>query len=344
MPIIPASRYRPPCLFSNGHLQTIYPSVMRRLDHGFYERERIETSDDDFLDIDWARAGNDRVAVLSHGLEGNSRRPYMVGMAAMLNQHGWDAVAWNYRTCSEEMNRQLRMYHNGATDDLDTVVKQVLSTGAYTSMALVGFSLGGNLTLVYLGSLAPTLDARIQKAVVFSAPCDLRASAIELAKPVNRLYMKQFLDSLHEKIRRKQALLPGRINDDDFQRIRNFKDFDDRYTAPIHGFRDAEDYWSKCSSGQFLPMITIPTLIVNAGDDPFLADGCYPVQEASRSKYVYLETPASGGHVGFVQFNKNHRYWSEERAVEFLQRDEAGRQYDGGGAGLEPAPTRPERG
>jgi len=321
MPIIHESRYRPPWLFSNGHLQTVYPSLMRKLEYGFYDRERIETSDNDFLDIDWARAGNDRVAVLSHGLEGNSHRPYVVGMAKMLNLHGWDAVAWNYRTCSEEMNRQLRMYHNATTDDLGRVVEHVLSTGAYQSLALIGFSLGGNLTLVYLGSQAHTLDTRIQKAIAFSAPCNLRSSANELARPVNRLYMKQFLDSLHEKIRKKQAMLPGLINDDDFQHVKTFKDFDDRYTAPIHGFKDAEDYWSRCSSSQFLPMITIPTLIVNAMNDPFLADGCYPVQEASRSKYVYLETPASGGHIGFIQFNKENCYWSEERAMEFLEHE-----------------------
>jgi uncharacterized protein len=321
MPIIHESRYRPPWLFSNGHLQTIYPSMMRKLEHGFYDRERIETSDNDFLDIDWARAGNDRVAVLSHGLEGNSYRPYMVGMTKMLNQHGWDAVAWNYRTCSGEMNRQLRMYHNGSIDDLDRVIEHVLSTGAYQSLALIGFSLGGNLTLVYLGSQVHALDTRIQKAIAFSTPCSLRSSANELAKPINRLYMKQFLDSLHAKIRKKQVMLPGQINDDGFQHIKNFKDFDDRYTAPIHGFKDAEDYWDKCSSNQFLPMITVPTLIVNAMNDPFLADGCYPVQEASRSKYVHLETPASGGHIGFIQFNNENRYWSEERAMEFLENE-----------------------
>jgi predicted alpha/beta-fold hydrolase len=223
MPIIHESQYRPPWFFSNGHLQTIYPSVMRKLEHDFYERERIETSDNDFLDIDWARrAGNNRVAVLSHGLEGNSHRPYVVGMAKMLNQHGWDVAAWNYRSCSGEMNRQVRFYHNGSTDDLGRVVDHVLGTGAYQSLALVGFSLGGNLTLVYLGSQASTLDTRIRKAVAFSAPCNLRSSANELARPMNRLYLKQFLDSLHAKIRIKQAMLPGLINDHDFQNVRNF--------------------------------------------------------------------------------------------------------------------------
>jgi predicted alpha/beta-fold hydrolase len=242
----------------------------------------------------------------------------MIGMATMLNRHGWDALAWNYRSCSGEPNRRLRMYHNGSTDDLDLVVRHALSKGNYASVALIGFSLGGNLTLLYLGTKGTALDSRVRMAVAFSAPCDLRASAKELARPKNAFYMQQFLRSLHEKIKAKMALMPDAINDDGFDRIRNFKDFDDRYTAPIHGFRDAEDYWARCSSGPLIPRITVPTLIVNALDDPFLADGCYPATQAENSEKVHLEMPRSGGHVGFVEFNRDGSYWSERRALEFL--------------------------
>ncbi len=322
MPIIERSSYRPPFMLRNGHLQTVLPSLLRKVPGNLYERERINTPDDDFLDLDWARVGSSRIAILSHGLEGNSRRHYMVGMARMLNQSGWDALAWNYRSCSDEPNRRLRMYHNGAIDDLDQVAAHALNTGRYTAAALIGFSLGGNLTLVYLGTKGAELDARIRKAVVFSVPCDLKASALELARPINRIYMNQFLRSLHGKIRAKMALLPGQIDDDGYERIRNFKDFDDRYTAPMHGFRDAEDYWARCSSGQFIPGIRIPALIVNALDDPFLAGGCYPVRESTASRFVHFEQPRSGGHVGFMQFNRDHSYWSERRAIEFLQTEE----------------------
>jgi predicted alpha/beta-fold hydrolase len=309
-------------LLRNGHLQTILPSFLRNLSGNLFQRERIDTPDSDFLDLDWARTNSDRIAILSHGLEGHSRRHYMVGMARMLNHHGWDALAWNHRSCSGEPNRLLRMYHNGAIDDLDTVVRHALSSGKYKTAALIGFSLGGNLTLLYLGKTGASLDTRIQKSVVFSVPCDLRASALELARPRNRLYMEQFLWSLHDKIRAKMKLLPGQIDDTGFHEIRTFKEFDDRYTAPIHGFRNAEDYWAKCSSGQFIPGVRIPTLIVNALDDPFLVNDCYPLQMASESRYVHLEMPRTGGHVGFMLFNSNGSYWSEQRALEFLQEED----------------------
>jgi predicted alpha/beta-fold hydrolase len=323
MPIVRDPRYRAPFLFRNGHVQTIYPALMRKLDDGFYTRERINTPDDDFLDIDWARTGSNKIAIISHGLEGNSHRPYVVGMATLLNRQGWDALAWNYRGCSGEINRRLRMYHNGSTDDLNVVVRHALDQGTYQTVALIGFSLGGNLSLVYLGQHGHGLDTRIQKAVVFSVPCNLRAGAQVLARRRNWPYMQQFLISLHKKIKAKMQIMPDAINDHDFQRIKNFKDFDDRYTAPIHGFKDAEDYWTKCSSDQFISEITIPTLIVNALDDPFLADGCYPVHEARESRHVYLEMPGSGGHVGFVQFDQDKSYWSEKRAMEFLNQDQS---------------------
>lgn len=319
MPIIPTSSYRAPFLLWNGHLQTIFPSLMRRLNGDFYQRERIETPDSDFLDIDWACVGSRKLAVLSHGLEGNSHRPYVVGMATMLNRNGWDAAAWNYRGCSGEINRQLRMYHNGSIDDLDCVVRHVLQTNRYDTLALIGYSLGGNLTLVYLGCKRNDLDRRLRKCVVFSAPCDLEASAWKLTKLENRLYMENFLSSLHEKIKSKMKRFPDRIHDNDYSKIKNFKEFDDRYTAPIHGFKDAEDYWHTCSSAQYIPGIKIPTLIVNASNDPFLAGDCYPVKQASASATVFLEMPEHGGHVGFVQFNKNKTYWSEDRAMSFLQ-------------------------
>jgi predicted alpha/beta-fold hydrolase len=323
MPIVDQSQYRVPFLFRNGHVQTVYPSLMRKLDDGFYTRERINTPDDDFLDIDWARIGSNKIAIISHGLEGNSHRPYVVGMASMLNRQGWDALAWNYRGCSGEINRRLRMYHNGSTDDLNIVIGHALEQETYQRVALIGFSLGGNLSLVYLGQHGHGLDTRIQKAVVFSVPCNLRAGAQVLARRRNWPYMQQFLISLHKKIKAKMKIMPAAINDHDFYRIKNFKDFDDRYTAPIHGFKDAEDYWTRCSSAQFIPEITIPTLIVNALDDPFLADGCYPVHEAAQSRYVYLEMPSFGGHVGFVQFNQDKSYWSERRAMEFLNQDQS---------------------
>lgn len=319
MPSVHESSYRPPLLLGNGHLQTIYPSFFRTLPYDLYTRERITTPDDDFLDLDWARVGGRSLAILSHGLEGSSHRPYMIGMARAMNRMGWDALAWNYRGCSGEINRQLRFYHNGSIDDLETVVQHACRSGRYDRIALIGFSLGGNLTLVYLGSKAAALDCRLEKAVVFSVPCDLAGAARCLSRCRNRLYMVQFLESLHEKIRRKMTVLPGKLDDAGYEHIRTFKDFDDRYTAPLHGFASAEDYWRMCSSSRFLSSISLPTLIVNAKNDPFLSAGCYPIEAASSSPFVHLEMPRSGGHVGFVRFVKDGSYWSEARAAEFLR-------------------------
>jgi len=281
-----------------------------------YERERIDTEDGDFLDLDWVRKGASRLAVLSHGLEGDSKRPYMTGMVRALIDHGWDALAWNARGCSGEPNRILRFTHSGATEDLHTVIRHVLSTRPYSELVLIGFSLGGNLTLKYLGERAP--DSRIKAAVAFSVPCDLQCSSVKLALPVNRIYMRRFLVTLREKILALAQLMPARIDDHGYSQLRNFKDFDDRYTAPIHGFKNAEDYWRKCSCKQFLKTISVPTLLINARNDPFLADECYPADEAELNPNLHLETPDHGGHVGFISFNKAREYWSETRAVRFL--------------------------
>ena len=319
MPLINRSDYKAPLFLQNGHIQSIYPTLFRRFDTGFYERERIFTPDDDFLDIDWSRTGSNKLAIISHGLEGNSHRNYVVGMVKMLNRNGWDALAWNYRSCSGEMNRRLRFYNSGTIDDLEVVIEHAAKIESYKEIVLIGFSMGGNLSLLYLGNKGSRIDSKIVRSVVFSVPCDLKASTRELAKFKNRIYMGRFLKTLHQKIRTKMKLMPGQINDDNYHLIKNFKDYDDRYTAPLHGFNNAEDYWSKCSSNRFIPEIKIPTLIVNACNDPFIADGCYPVNETSDSKCVYLETPKSGGHVGFMQFKRDKSYWSEERTIEFLK-------------------------
>ena len=308
--------YAPPFLFGNGHVQTIFPVLFRKVEDILYERERITTFDKDFLDLDWSVKGHDRLAVISHGLEGDSRRAYIKGMVKAVNEGGWDALAWNYRSCSGEPNRLLRSYHNGVTDDLSFVINHAGGKRPYKEIALIGFSLGGNLTLLHLGRETP--NPMVKKAVVFSVPCDLTESAKVLAKPVNRLYMKRFLILLHEKIKAKMKLMPGLMDDKGYGDIKDFKAFDDRYTAPIHGFESAEDYWEKCSSKPYLPHIQIPTLIVNAVNDPFLPKACFPVQEARANKHISLLMPRSGGHVGFVSFNRQNLYWSEMQAVDFL--------------------------
>ncbi len=166
MPIIRPSSYRPPLFFNNGHLQTIYPNFFRHVTDVGYLRQRVSTPDGDFLDLDWSPVGGARVAVLAHGLEGNSTRSYVLGMVRALNRHGWDAVVWNFRGCSGEPNNKVRFYHSGDTRDLRTVLTHVLQSGRYEKAALIGFSLGGNVILKYLGEQALQLNPKIRAAVV----------------------------------------------------------------------------------------------------------------------------------------------------------------------------------
>lgn len=318
MPIIVPSSYAPPWLLANGHVQTLLPALFRTVRGVAYRRERIATPDGDFLDWDWAETGAPRLAVIAHGLEGDSKRAYALGMVKALARNGWDAVVWNARGCSGEPNRVLRFTHSGATEDLQTVLSHLLDTRDYEEVALVGFNLGGNLTLKYLGERGRELDSRIRKAVAFSVPCDLASSSRQLAGVANQIYMRRFLSSLRQKIRAKMEVLPGKLDDRGYERLRTFKDFDDRYTAPIHGFADAEDYWRQCSCRPALKNIPIPTLLINARNDPFLAEPCFPIAEAEANPNLHLEMPTSGGHVGFISFNHRGEYWSESRAVSFL--------------------------
>jgi predicted alpha/beta-fold hydrolase len=316
-------KYQPPWWIKNGHLQSIYPSILRKLDDSFFVRERIDTPDGDFLDLDWARTSeniqgeNKRLIILTHGLEGHSRRPYMLGMAKKAISHSWDVLAWNFRACSGEPNRKLTSYHSGATDDLATVIEHALSF-KYQEVALIGFSIGGNKTLLHLGRNHSKLSDKIIAAVTFSVPCDLVSTSAHLAKTSNALYMKNFLVSLKEKLKEKQRLFPGEIDLRGYSKIKNFKDYDGRYTAPMNGFASAEDYWQKSSSKAILHQITRPTLMISALDDPFLTPSCFPYEEVNRNEALLLESPKYGGHVGFMAVNKENSYWSEDRAITYL--------------------------
>ncbi len=283
-------------------------------------RERIETPDDDFIDLDWSpRRRGKRLAIITHGLEGHARSNYCQGMARALHRAGWDVLAWNFRGCSGEPNRQLRSYHSGATGDLQLVLEHVFASNTYPQVSLIGFSLGGNLTLKYVGDHGPELDPRIRSVVALSVPCDLASSAAQLEHWHNRIYMARFMRSLRAKVREKATRFPDALRTEGLDEMRTFAQFDDAYTAPIHGFAGADDYWTQCSCRHVLDRITVPTLLINALDDPFLSPACYPHEAAAANPCFTLETPRHGGHLGFVDFNKDGIYWSERRAVAFLE-------------------------
>lgn len=318
MPILTNSTYRAPLLLSNGHLQSILSRRLKQSPMVSYRRERISTQDDDFLDLDWASVESPNIAIISHGLEGSSKSRYMTRTAHAFNEAGWDALCWNLRGCSGETNRKPYLYHSGQTEDLERVFSHVLFTRRYQKIALVGFSLGGNLTLKFLGEKGAALNPLVCAAVTVSVPCDLESSAIELSKLKNRIYMRHFLKSIAHKLKMKANLFPLEIDTAPLKNIKNFEEYDSYYTAPLHGFASAQDYWLKCSSIHYIPHIQVPTLIINALDDPFLGQRCYPTEEASSNPSITLECPPHGGHNGFAAFGKK-KHWLELRITNFIQ-------------------------
>jgi uncharacterized protein len=308
--------YKPPLFLFNAHLETIFPSVIRRVAVKPYTRERINTPDGDFLDLDWLQGESKKLFIISHGLEGSSDRPYVKGLARAAFYKGFDVLAWNFRGCSGEINQKLRFYHSGATDDLHTVITHALGKNQYSEIVLSGFSLGGNLTLKYLGERK--LNAKISGSVIFSAPVHLQSSCAKISRPSNWIYANRFLKSLKRKVLLKNKNFPE-LDISYLSSIKTIETFDDRYTAPIHGFANAAEYYDKNSSIHFIMDITVPTLIINAKNDPFLSEKCFPARELIGHSKVRLEIPLRGGHVGFAQFSKNGMYWSEERAMQFVE-------------------------
>ena len=336
MPLIQNADYQAPFWLPEGHSQTIFPSIFRKVEGVHYVRERIMTDDGDFLDIDLSldfgfeildfgldlanqsirnpKSKIRNLIILSHGLEGNSTRQYILGMVKNFNAHGFDCLAWNFRSCSEDINQTKRFYHSGATDDLDIVVKQAISKG-YQKIYLVGFSLGGNLTLKFLGEKGQNLYPEVQKAVVFSVPLHLSSSS----KTIGWLYDQRFIRSLNKKVEAKANRFPEfEINTSSISKIKNLKDFDDAYTSQLHGFKDAEDYYEQNSSLYFLDNINIKTLIINAKNDPFLSKECFPYEQVKHLEKVHLQTPEGGGHCGFYPTDYQGVLWSERRALEWV--------------------------
>ena len=320
MPLIDQSFYNPPHYLKNGHLQIFINALLRKPEIVEYQRERINTDDGDFLDLDWLRNDSSHLAILCHGLEGDTKSISILGIAGALQKRGWDVLAWNFRSCGGVMNQTPRFYHGGATDDLERVIQHAFLSHPAQTIALVGFSLGGNLILKYLGERVR--DPRISRAVTFSVPVDLSASSHRMALSENRIYMRHFLKTMREKILKKRSILPDHLPFDRLPNIKTFHEFDDLFTAPLHGFQNAEDYYHQASSKNYLKEIKIPTLLVNARNDPFLTASCFPTALAKEHTQLFLETPLSGGHCGFLPENRQGECWSESRTLTFLEEED----------------------
>ncbi len=315
MPLVD-STYRAPWWLRNGHLATIIPSAFRKIPVA-YDRERIGTPDNDFLDLDWCTTtGNDKVVIVLHGLEGHSYRHYVAGMVNYFARQGWDAVAFNSRSCSGTMNRQLRLYSHADAPDLAVAVEHVVQKG-YKRIALVGFSMGGAIILNYLSKLTNQVPAAVVAAAAVSAPVDVGSSARALAGWQNSFYRKRFLKKMITRVKRKAVQFPGKFDITNIDKITTFDEYDRRFTAPLQGYRTHEEFYKDASSAQHLLNIQVPTLLLIARNDPFMPPACYPYEQAKASDYLFLETPQHGGHVGFTATCLADS-WAEGRVYRFI--------------------------
>lgn len=322
--------FKPAWWLNNAHLQTLYPALMRKLSPppGLW-RERLITPDNDFIDIDWCGEGNRPLIILLHGLSGSSRSGYITGLQIALLTEGFRSVALNFRGCSGEYNYLSRCYHSGETEDIHFLYQTLRQREPDTPFAAVGFSLGGNVLLKWLGEQGNQLS--LFAAIAVSVPLVLSTCATKLDSGFSKLYRQNLLRELKHHILAKQQYLEklGKIVEaekikqlGDLSGIKSFWQYDDCVVARLHGFKNVQDYYQRSSSRQFLKSITIPTLLIQAFDDPFMTKDVLPeLDELSSS--IYLEITQGGGHVGFIagEIPFKPDYWLEQRIPEFLKQD-----------------------
>jgi predicted alpha/beta-fold hydrolase len=310
--------FKPKYLFKNKHFNTVYRYVFNNLKIN-YKRERLLTKDKDFLDLDFSKVNSNKLVIALHGLEGSSNSSYIKSLTKVFNDNNYDVVIINLRSCSGESNNLLSSYHSGKTEDLNEVIEHINKKYHYKKIHVVGYSLGGNITLKFMGEAKE--NTVINSAVAVSVPCSLKGSSIAISQKGNKMYLNNFLKTLKDKTFDKIDKFPDAKWDiEKINAVKTFKDFDDVVTAPTNGFKDAYDYYSKASSKQFLQFIKKPTLLITALDDPFLNEDCYPIEIAKNSKHFHILTTKYGGHVGFCHsFNMKKNIWLENQILSFIK-------------------------
>jgi len=308
--------YKPIFPFTHGKLSTIYPFLFRPKGKVLYTRKRITTPDKDFLDLDYIQNKNKELVVLCHGLEGDTGSKYLRRLAGHLVANQYDIVAINFRSCSGEMNLAKRLYHSGETTDVNHVIS--LHEDDYDSIHLIGFSLGGNVVLKLAGENPSGISKKIKSVQGISVPVQLASAAAEIVKPHNHIFEKRFIQDLSNKAIQKNDQYPGLFDLEKVAQIQNLMELDDLLTAPLHGFKNGQDYYAKSSSKQYLKDLSIPAQLINAHNDSFLGEECYPYEAARENPMFSFLDPAYGGHVGFVRPGRKW-YWHELRIIEFLK-------------------------
>jgi predicted alpha/beta-fold hydrolase len=321
MPVLNSEFVSTPFWQFNGHLQTIIPNLNRKIEGVDYVRERIDTWDDDFLDVDWSKVGSKTLVIISHGLAGNSEVGYVKSLAKIVNENHWDALAWNNRGCSGTPNKNFYSFHTGKSDDLEWVIRHACSQNHYDEVYLIGVSMGGNMTLKLLGEWGENIPYPIKGAIAISTPLDMYATSLHLIKGWNRIYSDRYLKQYKEMLLLKSSMFEHQkdFNLDKLLSSKNLHDFADNYTAPSFGFKDAEEYLKTQSSMHYLQKIKIPTLLINADNDPFLTSKSFPYEVAKKSDYFYFLKTTNGGHVGFDDRKSATYSWVDYRAISFLK-------------------------
>jgi hypothetical protein len=318
----PAGAFRPPWWCRNRHLQTAWGPLFR-WQRVPLRRERLTTPDGDFLDLDWLEGGGARAPLLLvlHGLEGSSRSHYAAGLLAEARRRGWRGVVLHFRSCSGELNRLPRLYHSGETGDLDHVVRTLGGRHADAPLVAVGVSLGGNVLLKWLGEQGASAPPALVAGATISAPVDLTACAETLDRGFARwVYTARFMRTMRPKAIAKARAHPASgVDGRAAGRARTFREYDRAVTAPLGGFRDERDYWTRASSGPYIARIRRPVLMIAARDDPFIPAPSL-ADPAALPAGVRAEYPASGGHCGFLEgrWPWRLRSWAERRAIAFL--------------------------
>lgn len=312
------SAFKPAWWLPNSHLQTLWPALCRRSVQLPLERERIELPDGDFIDLDWSKGEKKSPLILIlHGLEGSIESHYAKGMLQTLSKQGWRGVFMHFRGCSGEPNRLPKGYHSGETGDVNYIIQVLLEREPNTFFAAIGYSLGGNVLLKWLGETGN--ENPLKAAIAISVPFELHKAASRIQKGFSKFYQWYFIKCLRDRLSHKFQEVPGPVDPTLIYKVNTMYEFDDKITAPLHGFSDANEYYTTASSRQYLHSIQVPTLILHAKDDPFMSEDIIP-ESHELSSHVKLEVTESGGHVGFVtgKYPWRPEYWLEERVPEFL--------------------------
>ncbi|MEE9343412.1 MAG: hydrolase [Gammaproteobacteria bacterium] len=300
------------------HAQTIFPSLFRKRKTPPLQRRRLELPDGDFVDLDWTDESRGPLVLMLHGLEGNIKSHYAAGILSALHKVSMTVVFMHFRGCSDEVNRLSKSYHSGETEDLDFVVRTLRNDFPARDISVIGFSLGGNVLLKWLGEQAG--DSGIQRAVAVSVPFELGTAAAVLEQGSAYIYQRYLLNKLLGSVRNKLKSMRLPIDVEKLDQIKTLREFDDCVTAPLNGFENAEDYYLKCSSRQFLSRIQTTTLILHSKNDPFMNATVIP-EESELSEKITLELSEKGGHVGFISGRQPLLpvYWLDERICQFIQ-------------------------